>query len=273
MIRPSLMAVACMAMSACVTVPNDVAEGVGFQDYQVYEARRAMLRGDHLTAPQPQVIQPPVTSAAASPVIVAATPSVETQVVAAPAPTVAPTPDPLTQVAAAAIAEAETAPSPAPVTTAAPAPAPAQVELASAPLPQTVGNSPEISDEQEFDAVAARETIESDAERLAQMQAARVEVAPTPLPSRPASTGPNIIDYALSTTHPVGERRYSRNPIGRNRHEANCLAFRSPDLAQEWFLANSGPTRDRRALDPDGDGYACAWDPEIYRAAARAARN
>ncbi len=264
MIRPSLVAVACAAMTACVTVPNDVAEGVGFQDYQDYQARRAMLRGDPVAAPRPQTIQPPVATPVTAPVVVAAAPAPAPVVTPAP---VAPAVDPVAQVAAAAIAEAEAAPA------AAPAAAPRNVTLARAPQPSLGAGNADISDEQEFDAVAARETIESDAERLARMQEARVEIAPTPLPNRPASAGPNIIDYALSTTHPVGERRFTRNPIGRNRHEANCLAFRSPDLAQEWFLANSGPERDRRALDPDGDGYACAWDPEIYRAAARAARN
>jgi len=59
----------------------------------------------------------------------------------------------------------------------------------------------------------------------------------------------------------------------QGRHDANCRAFRSPDLAQEWFLANRGPGRDRRALDPDGDGFACDWNPEVYRAAVQAARN
>jgi hypothetical protein len=52
-------AIAILALAACGTgpAPNDVAEGVGFQDYQEYEARRAALR----TAPTvtPQTALPP----------------------------------------------------------------------------------------------------------------------------------------------------------------------------------------------------------------------
>jgi hypothetical protein len=155
----------------------------------------------------------------------------------------------------------------------APVAQPAPVTLASATPPQPSVANPEISDEQDFDAVAGRETIESDAERRARMQAERVVIQPTAIPSRPSGLGPNIIDYALSTSHGIGERIYPRRPISQNRHQRNCIAFRAPDLAQEWFLQNGGPTRDRQGLDPDGDGYACGWDPTVYRAAAAAARN
>jgi hypothetical protein len=263
MARLSVALAAVLAVSACgTTVPNDVAEGVGFQDYQAYQARRAALSAP--PPPQPQVVRPPDTST-----VIAAAPL---PVQAAPATARIAGPDPVAARAALAIAEAE----------AEAATAARDVALASAPLPGAplasaapppARSNPAISDEQEFDAVAARETIESDAERRARMQAERVVVAPTALPDRPGSIGPNIIDYAMSTTHSVGDQRHARNPIGRGRHAQNCVAFRSADLAQEWFLANGGPTRDRRALDPDGDGFACAWNPEIYRAAARAARN
>lgn len=137
----------------------------------------------------------------------------------------------------------------------------------------TPGNAA-ISDEQNFDAVAARESIESDAERRQRMIEQRVEIAPTAVPSRPGSTGPNIIEYAVTTTHPVGQQMYSRNTLfSANRHERNCRGYRSDNLAQEAFLAAGGPERDRQALDPDGDGYACGWDPTVFRSAAQAARN
>lgn len=45
------------------------------------------------------------------------------------------------------------------------------------------------------------------------------------------------------------------------------------ERAQEWFLQNGCPGRDRRGLDPDGDGSACGRDPARARAAAAAARN
>jgi hypothetical protein len=138
---------------------------------------------------------------------------------------------------------------------------------------QRVGGNSSISDEQDFEAVAGRESIESDAERLQRMQEQRVEIAPTAVPDRPGATGPNIIEYALTTSNPVGNQVFRRSPFGQGRHERNCLAYRSDDLAQEAFLSMGGPERDRQALDPDGDGYACRWDPTVYRDAAAAARN
>ena len=52
-----------------------------------------------------------------------------------------------------------------------------------------------------------------------------------------------------------------------------ALSFRPPTLLRRRSSQNGGPERDRNALDPDGDGYACGWDPSVYRAAAAAARN
>jgi hypothetical protein len=34
-------------------------------------------------------------------------------------------------------------------------------------------------------------------------------------------------------------------------------------------LANGGPERDKEGLDPDGDGFACGWDPRPFRSALR----
>ncbi|NKX44380.1 hypothetical protein [Roseicyclus persicicus] len=259
-----LVAVATLAACGGGAPPNDVAEGVGFQDYAAWQARRAQLRGE---APPPvaAAVVPPSAPLAATLPPVAPAPAPVT-VATAPAPT---TPDPIAARAAAAIAAAEAAPRAAP----APAAAPVPVTLASAPLPAAAVANPGISDEQDFAAVSGRETIESDAERLARMQAERVVIQPTAVPDRPEGLGPNIIDYALATTHPVGEARYSRRPVSETRHQRACIAFRSADLAQEWFLQNGGPGRDRQGLDPDGDGYACAWNPAVYRAAAAAARN
>lgn len=85
--------------------------------------------------------------------------------------------------------------------------------------------------------------------------------------------GPNLFVYALSTQHNVGEQRYSRNhPLRWRRWEGACAQFSSQDLAQEAFLAAGGPERDPNHLDPDGDGFACWWDPNPFRQAARSAR-
>lgn len=85
----------------------------------------------------------------------------------------------------------------------------------------------------------------------------------------PAASGPNLFMYALSTQHNVGEERYSRrNPLRWRRWEAACAQYPHQDLAQEAFLAAGGPERDSNHMDPDGDGYACWWDPAPFRKAA-----
>ena len=43
--------------------------------------------------------------------------------------------------------------------------------------------------------------------------------------------------------------------------------YASPDKAQQDFLAKGGPDRDRLGVDPDGDGFACSWDPRPFRTA------
>lgn len=125
-----------------------------------------------------------------------------------------------------------------------------------------------ISDEQDFDAVSQRETIESDAERLARNRAQYQVIQPTALPTREdADGGPNIVEFAISTTNGVGEQLYSRSAIRLMSPEAACARYQSPDLAQEAFLKSGGPQRDPKGLDPDGDGFACAWDPRPFRTA------
>lgn len=140
----------------------------------------------------------------------------------------------------------------------------------SNPAPALVGN-PTISDENNFEAVAARQTIESDAERIARQRAQYEVVTPTAVPDRPQDLSPNIVRYALSTSNPRGQRIYSRTGLNlQARSQRHCAEYASPDLAQTAFLELGGPKRDRKALDPDGDGYACGWDPAPYRAAVRA---
>jgi hypothetical protein len=129
-------------------------------------------------------------------------------------------------------------------------------------------NNPGISDEQSFDAVSARETIQSDAERIAANREAYVVIQPRDLPERPGGGGPNIVAYALATNHPVGTQLYSRSGLNADsRFQRACARYASSDLAQEDFLARGGPERDRLGVDPDGDGYACYWDPTPFRTA------
>lgn len=133
------------------------------------------------------------------------------------------------------------------------------------PAPQLAGSS-SISDENDFQAVSARHSIESDAQRLARQRLQYQQVQPVAVPQRTEEAGPSIVRYALSTSNPKGVRLYSRAGISlQARHQRNCAQFPSPDQAQITFLAAGGPRRDRKALDPDGDGYACGWDPAPYR--------
>ncbi|MDJ1007816.1 MAG: hypothetical protein QNJ13_08325 [Paracoccaceae bacterium] len=132
-------------------------------------------------------------------------------------------------------------------------------------------NNPGISDEQDFEAVSERQTIESDAARLERLRAEYQVIQPSALPERSGADGPNIVAYALETTHPVGQQVYRRSGRQPTREDLliRCAAYVSNDAAQRAFLEAGGPQRDRQGLDPDGDGYACFWDPTPFRAARR----
>jgi hypothetical protein len=131
---------------------------------------------------------------------------------------------------------------------------------------QRSANNPEISDENNFDAVSGRETIESDAQRRAQQAEALIVVAPVPLPATRADSGPNIVSYAIGAPNQKGQEWYSRSILsGESRFSNNCATYGSPDAAQRDFLTRGGPERDPRGIDPDGDGFACGWDPAPFR--------
>ncbi|HBZ45391.1 MAG TPA: hypothetical protein DEO85_15350 [Maritimibacter sp.] len=125
-----------------------------------------------------------------------------------------------------------------------------------------------LSDEQNFQAVSSRESIQSDAERLAENRAQYVQIQPTELPQREGGGGASIVQYALQTTNAKGQQMYNRaNFNAEARFQRNCAKYPSSDRAQEAFLDAGGPQRDRMGLDPDGDGFACYWDPAPFRAA------
>lgn len=129
-------------------------------------------------------------------------------------------------------------------------------------------NNPAISDEQSFSAVSARESIESDRARLEAQREQYTFVSPEPLPERVGDSGPNIVQYALGADNALGEARFRRLGVGSQmRMLRNCARYASSDLAQQAFLAAGGPQRDKLGLDPDGDGFACYWDPTPFRAA------
>lgn len=129
-------------------------------------------------------------------------------------------------------------------------------------------NNPGISDEQDFAAVSARETIESDAERLARLREEYKVIQPEALPTRSGSGGPNIVEFALSTTNRVGQSIYRRSGFNaENRFNRACARYATADQAQLDFLSRGGPENDRLGVDPDGDGFACYWDPAPFRTA------
>lgn len=272
--RTGWVLVAVLGLAACETTVPD--SGVGFGDYASYVRARERALETGGPAPLAPAITTPGAPAPGAPFGTAPTAPAGGFSVAG---------------AAAAIDAAEggtAAPLGAPVgapLTAAPAPAPA------APLPydasdpnrprgnapagiqvesgEVVHSNPGISDEQDFGAVSARETIESDAERLARNRAQYTVVQPTAVPTRSGPSGPNIVEFALSTTHAPGTPVYRRSGLGLGTPLAKCGRYPSADLAQESFLKNGGPDRDREGLDPDGDGFACGWDPRPFRTATQ----
>jgi hypothetical protein len=228
----AILLVAAIGLAACDTQVPDSGAGVGFSDYAQYELERAQREA-----------------------------SLGGSAVTGPAGGTVPAPEGISQseLAAAGIGTAD--------------PGRTQGVQAQPGNPEPVVlNNPGISDEQDFGAVADRETIESDAQRRAAQAAAYEVIAPTAVPTRSGGAGPNIVAFALQTTNLKGQAVYTRAGIaGQSRFQRNCAKYTSPDEAQRDFLSRGGPERDPRGIDPDGDGFACAWDPAPYRTARQAA--
>lgn len=138
---------------------------------------------------------------------------------------------------------------------------PAQTQTQTQPeIALNTQGSDTISNSQDFAKTKERETIASDAARIAALKGTYQQVAPTAVPTRQG--GVNLASYALKQNNAVGEKIYKRFNIGLS----NCGKYRAnPDGAQRAFLEAGGPERDRKRLDPDGDGFACGWNPDFYR--------
>lgn len=150
---------------------------------------------------------------------------------------------------------------------------PAASQLADADLNLVAEDTSGISDEQDFNAVSTRQSIQSDANRLRIRRSSREVVSPKALPTRRVQPGISAVEYAISTNNKVGEAIYRRTKfITVKRYMRICSRFASPDLAQEAFLKQGGPQFDRRGVDPDGDGFACDWDPAPLRQAFNKSR-
>ena len=138
----------------------------------------------------------------------------------------------------------------------------------SNPAPAVI-NSGGISNENNFDAVSDQRSIGDDAARIAANRAQYQVVQPEALPDR-ADAGPNIVAYALQNQHARGTQIYKRLGLNKaSKYARACAEYSHPDQAQIAFLAAGGPTRDRKGMDPDGDGFACDWDPSPFRRAAQ----
>ena len=222
---------AALGLVACAPTVPDSGAGVGFKDYDTYLAEQ-QARDQALASGQPVTnIQPP-----AQPV----DPNNDVVVV------VEQTPE--QQTASAAVAAVRGT----------------QAQVAAAPVPST--DNPDLSDEQDFQAVSSRQTIQSDAERRKAQSAQYQVIAPKALPSRPRGGVQTPIEFAVATSHPVGQKVYRRSPF-TGKSAKGCGKYTSGEAAQDAFLKAGGPNRDKLGLDPDGDGYACQWDPSIYRVA------
>ncbi|MBR9843992.1 MAG: hypothetical protein GYB25_12595 [Rhodobacteraceae bacterium] len=285
--RAILTGCAVLALAACQPAIPDSAAGVGFDNANLSTQPApsnatvtaalppaTAVSGETLdAAPVPRVaMAKPVAQSAGAPLATTALAATARK----PAPRPAPRPaSDVTAVAAAALGtvEAEAAgepPAPRVRQAGQPQTTPDGVVHASPnnPAPVLMDN-PGISDENDFEAVGSRRSIKDDAARLQANRDNYKVIQPTAVPKR-TDTGPNIVAYALSGTHPVGTKAYRRvNLFPKSHYAKTCAGFPSDNDAQAAFLASGGPKRDRKGLDPDGDGYACGWSPEPYRRAAR----
>jgi len=244
--RLTLGFVVMAALSACAPAIPDSAAGVGFEDYATYQRKKAerdaALSGKDTALPPPGAISSEPLDATGG-----ATRAQEAYEAAGIA------------------AEARAA-----LDASGPDGASDNGPLQASPSnpPPAAVNAVGISQENSFDAVDSERSIEQDAARIARNRQQYQVIQPEAIGTRPGDVGPNIVKYALGSRHPVGTHIYSRSALATGgRHARNCAKYASPDQAQVDFLREGGPQRDRMALDPDGDGYACDWDPSPFRRA------
>ncbi|MEO7382800.1 MAG: hypothetical protein ABIV25_13805 [Paracoccaceae bacterium] len=238
---PILMLLACGLVACGPTVPES---GVGFDNYNSYIHNSTAGISPTQTGAYGAVASAPATqfsTDAAASAITAAEAGTTT------AGMTAPTGDPAAQSGERARGNA-----------------PAGIQETTSEMNYVTGG---VSDEQDFSAVTSRESIASDKARIEANRQQYVVVQPGALPTRTGDAGPNIAEYAIATNNPVGVKLYNRPSFYLTSPQKACGKFTSPDLAQQAFLAAGGPQKDSKALDPDGDGFACDWDPRPFRTA------
>lgn len=246
--RFSLAVLALCVIAGCSPEIPDSGAGVGFGDYGTFMRERERER----LATRPASIVPPPQVVSLPPQPVSPAQPLSAQTGPAPVQTVAVQSAPIAQSSPFQPVQQPVA-QPAPMSAATPFPGPVTTQdfptIAAAPAaPQGGVSYP----------APAQGTVEM--------------VAASAVPARPSDI-PNILEYALSTRNSLGERVWRRTPLTMQNTDRNCRSFVNSDLAQEEFLRRGGPERDPLNLDPDGDGFACWWDPAPFRAAAARARN
>ena len=259
-------------------VPSSAPErGVGFGDYRQYLAEQDRIRRERdaqlhtqriskerpeaTGAPTPaQAQRQPVVDSTFDPTLGAdATPVITEEPIAPPLGDGATGPISVASAAPAAVTEPAPVVDPSAITSITPATTPTFSDpvVALAPGAEAIESQPVRTDP--VRTTTARADTSTTETKFRPIQS-------TPLPKRPGS-GPNIVDFALSVQHDPGTVVYPRAVRSTARADRNCARYTSPDLAQLDFLSLGGPTRDRKGLDPDGDGYACGWDPRPFRLA------
>ncbi len=253
-----------LGLAACAPTVPDSAAGVGFGDYNSYMREQAAASARQPVAPVAQApagFSTDIASAAIDRATgVAGVQDPNQPVFATAAPTLDPVNTPLTTMAQQPVyTQPATGGALDPNRPRGDAPSSIQTETG-----ELVHMNTGISDEQDFNAVSQRETIESDKERLARNRAQYQVIQPTAIPQR-TETGANIVEFALATTHNPGTQMYTRSSLRLTDPLVACARYGSSDLAQQAFLESGGPKRDRKGIDPDGDGFACDWDPRPFR--------
>ena len=205
-VKVAVMAAAIVA--GCSPQVPDSGAGVGFNDYNSY------VRG---AQPAPQGVAPAAPAAGFDPA--AASAAIDRATGAAPAP--APLPAPAAGIATDDRPRGN---------------APAGIQETTSEMGQTANGT--VSDEQDFEAVSARETIESDKARIERNRAQYQVDQPTALPQRTGESGPNIVQFALSTSHPPGTLEASRQRQIHMRRQRR--GPRAPTAAATARLAFSG---------------------------------
>lgn len=257
---------ACDSSAPYSNVIDTTGRGVGFSDYAQYlRAQEELSRIRRAEAAQSRGVQGPASAPQFAPQSAATQPaSIGQEAVAAVRGTGQVTTAPLSNAPMQQFPVAQTQSNTMPSAQMGAQPAPMQTANAQPAPPRNAGISEQQFTPQPFGTAQQNALVERDF--VPQVRVSESELSQ-------GTSGPNLFVYALSTTHTVGQVRYNRsNPLRWRRWESACAQYPSQDLAQEAFLAAGGPERDPDHLDPDGDGFACWWDPTPFRQAARTAR-